>query len=220
MVNEAIPVTAPGTALFPQFESELFQMICEEIEGLTDAQLDFDSDRWEWSLWSIRRNLSHMASGDLRWFWQRWGQVLFPDGLPEGKEFDDLLDSPHDRRLDEDLYWDTVIILEKLRLGMDLAWRILNNETVGSLREKTSHGGGTGFFAQYPQLFPGGVKPDPEDPTRSLITLEASFLHRYYEYITHLYNIQRLKRAQGLQARVEIPFEGYWAMPDWDRSEP
>ena len=220
MANETLPETASGTALFPQFESDLFRMICNEIEGLTDAQLDFESDRWEWSLWSIRRNLSHMASGDLRWFWQRWGRILFPDGLPEGQEFDGLLDSPHDRRLDENLYWDTGIILEKLRQGMDLAWRILSNETVGSLREKTADGGSNGFFAQYPQLFPGGVKPDPEDPTQSLITLEASFLHRYYEYVTHLYNIQRLKRAQGLQARVEIPFEGYWAMPDWDRSEP
>ena len=220
MANESPRNDAPATILFPQFESELYEMIRTEIEGLTDEQLDFDSDLWEWGLWSIRRNLSHMASGDLRWFWQRWGHVLFPEGLPEGGEYEGLLDSPHDRRLDEDLYWDTGVILEKLRLGMDLAWRILNRETVGSLRERTVDGGGSGFFAQYPQLFPGGVKPDPNDSAKSLITLEASFFHRYYEYITHLYNIQRLKRAQGLEARVEIPFEGYWAMDDWDRSEP
>jgi hypothetical protein len=52
------------------------------------------------------------------------------------------------------------------------------------------------------------------------ITLEASFRHVYYECITHLYNLQRLKRAQGLEAAVELPLEGYWQLPDWDRSEP
>jgi hypothetical protein len=34
-----------------------------------------------------------------------------------------------------------------------------------------------------------------------------------------MYNIQRLKRAQGLEAAIDLPFEGYWALPDWDRSE-
>ena len=54
----------------------------------------------------------------------------------------------------------------------------------------------------------------------SHLTLEATFRHLYFEIITHLYNIQRLKRAQGLTTRVEIPYEGYWALPDWDRTEP
>ena len=35
-----------------------------------------------------------------------------------------------------------------------------------------------------------------------------------------MYNIHRLKRAQGLAATVEIPSEGYWVLPNWDRSEP
>ena len=32
--------------------------------------------------------------------------------------------------------------------------------------------------------------------------------------------VQRLKQAQGMTTRVEVPFEGYWAQDDWDRSEP
>ena len=52
------------------------------------------------------------------------------------------------------------------------------------------------------------------------MNLEATFLHRYYEYIAHISNIQRLKKAQGLEPATEIPFEGYWALPDWDKSEP
>ena len=61
---------------------------------------------------------------------------------------------------------------------------------------------------------------DLDDPSRGYISLEATFRHRYYEYLTHLYNIHRLKGAQGLEPKVEIPFEGYWALSDWDRSEP
>jgi len=52
------------------------------------------------------------------------------------------------------------------------------------------------------------------------MTLEATFLHRYYEYLVHLHNVQRLKKAQGLEPAVEVPSEGYWALPGWDRSEP
>ena len=37
---------APGTVLFPEFESELYRMISTEVEGLTEEQLDFESDQW------------------------------------------------------------------------------------------------------------------------------------------------------------------------------
>ncbi|CUV02541.1 hypothetical protein MGWOODY_Clf2511 [hydrothermal vent metagenome] len=52
------------------------------------------------------------------------------------------------------------------------------------------------------------------------VTLEATFRHRYFEHITHLYNIQRLKKAQGLPTKIEIPIEGYLALPWWDLSQP
>jgi hypothetical protein len=64
-----------------------------------------------------------------------------------------------------------------------------------------------------------GFEPDPEDPERIRLTLETTFRHMYYEYITHMYNIQRLKRAQSLSTTAQIPSEGYWVLPDWDRSE-
>ena len=220
MPTEQLPDDAPATSLFPQFATDIYRMVSSEVEGLTDEQLDFESDKWEWSKWSIRRNFSHLASGDVRWLWDRWGRNLFPDGLPNGEELDRLLASPYDRRLDEDLYWEPEAILEKLRLGLDLCQSVLAGETVGSMRSKELEQGSTGLFSQYPDLFPGGVRQVPGDPSRIYITLEATFLHRYFEYTTHLYNIQRLKRAQGLVAKVEIPREGYWVLPGWDGSEP
>ena len=220
MTQLEVPDDAPATVLFPQFEAELYRMISAEVQGLTEQQLDFESEQWEWSKWSIRRNLSHMASGDLRWLWERWGPILFPEGLPSGDEFDALLDSPYDRRLDENIYWEVDDILEKLQLGLDLSCLILGSETVGSLRAKELESANAGLWVQNPELFPGGIREVPGDSSRIYVTLEATFRHRYYEYLTHLYNIQRLKRAQGLSAKVDIPFEGYWATPGWDRSEP
>jgi hypothetical protein len=64
------------------------------------------------------------------------------------------------------------------------------------------------------------MRTDAEDDSVCHMTLEATFRHRWFEHTTHLYNVQRLKRAQGLTPAVEIPFEGYWALPGWDRSEP
>ena len=220
MASADLPDHAPATGLFPQFDTALFLMISDEAAGLTQDHLDFETDRWEWSKWSIRRNLSHMASGDFRWFGLRWGQRLFAQTPPQLEGLDILMSSRYDRRLDEEQYWDLDAIMGKLRDGLDLCWLILTRETVGSLRRKELDVGNTGLWTQYPQLFPGGIRRDPGDPSRLYITLEATFRHRYYEHITHLYNIQRLKRAQGLASKVEIPFEGYWAMPGWDRSEP
>ncbi len=48
-----------------------------------------------------------------------------------------------------------------------------------------------------------------DDPTMPAMSLEATFRHMYFEETTHLYNIQRLKRAQGLATVVEVPRVGY-----------
>ncbi|MCI0800294.1 MAG: hypothetical protein J4O06_16065, partial [Chloroflexi bacterium] len=69
MADKELLGDAPATARFPQFRDRIYQMVTAEVSGLTGEQLDFESDRWEWSKWSIRRNLSHMASGDVRWLW-------------------------------------------------------------------------------------------------------------------------------------------------------
>ncbi len=224
MPTENIPDESPATLLFPQFESAIYLMAASEVEGLSEEQLDFESAEWGWSEWSIRRNLSHMGSGDLRWFWGRWGRQLFPGGLPPGllspEEYDELLDSKYDRRFDEDLYWDVDVLLEKLRQGLDLAQAILSNETAGSLRTKESERIDDGQWPWFYEAHPTGLRRDSHDRTRAWLTLEFTFRHRYFEHITPLYNLQRIYRAQGLTARAEIPMEGYMALPGWDLSEP
>ena len=217
---ERLPDDFPATLLFPQFESELYNMVASEVEGLTDAQLDFESDRWEWSRWSIRRNVSHVASGDFRWLLVRWGQQLFPQGLPEVEDLESLTESPHDRRLDEGKYWRMEDILGKVRQGLGLCWSVLSEETVGSLKAKQLEIENTDLWSLFSQAHPSGIHPVPNDPSLIYLSLEATMRHRWFEYTTHLYNVQRLKRAQGLSARAEILFEGYFALLGWDRSEP
>ncbi len=215
-----LPNDAPATRLFPQFSDQLYQMISFEVQDLTDAQLDFESEQWEWSKWSIRRNLSHMASGDFRWFWTRWGEELFPDGLANSGEIEALLDSPYDRRLDESKFWALDDILGTLRKGLDFAWSVLSGETVGSMRSREIESGDSELWSELRQANYTGIRLKPNHPGRIYISLEATFRHRYFEHITHLYNIQRLKRAQGLAPVADIPMEGYLALPTWDLSQP
>jgi hypothetical protein len=209
----------PGIEVFPQFRQEIYDMYRRELAGLTDEQLDFTSDRWGWSEWSIRFNLSHVASGDFRWLLQRWGENLFTDGLPEIDDWDGIIDSPYDRRLDETKYWEVEDIFAVMRKSMDFVCSLLEAETVESMRGRELRSS-VGGQLHWLEAHPNGVREDPDDPPWGYVNLEATFRHRYFEYMTHLYNIQRLKRAQGLEVVVDVPNVGYHALPDWDRSEP
>ena len=211
----------PATALFPQFESRLYEMTATEVRGLNEQQMDWLSDRWEWSKWSIRLQVSHMGLFVPNWLVRRWGEQLFPQGLSELGELAEWTQSPDGPWLDQEMYWDMPALLEKVNHGMRLAHYVLARETVRSLRRKELLWPNTSAsWRLSSQAHPTGFRWDPTDPTSSYITLEATLRHLYFEAITHLYNIQRLKRAQGLGVSVEIPFEGYHALPDWDRSEP
>ena len=220
MSHPELPDNAPGIAIFPQFEVQLYQMFTSEVEGLTDPQLDYTSDRWEWSKWSVRMNLSHVAAGDFRWLLLRWGPQLFPEGPPDIEGLESIFASPYDRRLDDGKYWQLQAILGKLREGLGLCHSVLARETVSSLRTRELKTENSSQWELYGQVHPRGVRQDPADSSQVFLSLEATFRHRYFEHTTHLYNIQRLKRAQGLSTVVEIPYVGYWALPGWDRSEP
>lgn len=224
MLSSEIPADSPASLLFPQFKSELYLGAASEVEGLNEDQLNFESDRWGWSGWSIRRQLSHMASGNFRWFWARWGLQMFPNGVPPGvpdpEETKALTESKYDRRMDEDLYWEVDVLLGKLRQGIGIGQAILSNETVESMRSKefefTDHGAWPWFY----DIHGSGLRRDTEIPTKIWFSLETIFNHRYYEHITHLYNIQRIKLAQGLSIVAEVPIKGYLALPGWDLSTP
>ncbi len=218
MTQSSINESSPGSALFPEYES-LHDLIAAEVTGLTDAQLDFESDKWAWSEWSIRRQLSHMASLLYRWMLVRWGDTLFPDGEHGVDDVEGVAASSYDRRLDERRYWELPAILGQLRGGVDLARKVMAERDVGFLRGHSIPHQRSPQWVLMHKAHPTGIMP-ASDAEQGTITLEATFRHMYFEETTHLYNIQRLKRAQGLQATVDVPRVGYWVLEGWDRSEP
>jgi len=215
---QTITDDALGTVLFPEYE-ELYDLIAREVTGLTDAQLDFRSDQWAWADWSIRRQLSHMASLIYGWIIVRLGQTLFPDGNHGIDNIQSLTGSGFDRRLDDRRYWDLPVILHALQGGIALIQRVLAQRSVGFLRGHATERTMGEHWRLMHQAHPHGVTFDAAS-SKLVMTIEATLRHIYFEETTHLYNIQRLKRAQGLPAVVEVPQVGYWVLDGWDRSEP
>ena len=207
-----------GNILFPEYET-LYDLIASEVQGLSDEELDFVSERWEWSEWSIRQQLSHMASLIYRWLLVRWGDTLFPDGGHGVQDIQGLAQSDFDRRMDDNRYWALSVILDQLRDGIGLARRVLAERDVGFLRDHTY---AMDMSSQWDLMIKAHTTgfTVTREPDKEIMTLEASIRHIYYEEITHLYNIQRLKRAQSLPATVDLPRVGYWVVDGWDRSEP
>ncbi len=218
MTQQMVPDDAQGSMLFPEY-STLYDLIAREVEGLTDIQLDFTSDNWAWAEWNIRRQLTHMANLIYGWLLVRWGNVLFPQDSHSEADGKESTTSGFDPRLDETQDREVSVILHKLSDATTFVQQVLGDHTVGFLRHQT-------YLRDFPahwhlmiQAHPTGVTP-AEAPDKLVMTLEATFRHMYFEEITHLYNIQRLKRAQRLPTVVEVPRVGYWVLDGWDRSEP
>ena len=218
MTDQTFTEDSPGSALFPEYEM-LYDLITREVEGLSDEQLDFESDQWEWSKWSIRRQLSHMSSLIYRWLILRWGGTLFPDGNHGIEDVQGIANSDSDRRMDEKLYYELPVIMKMLEGGIELAQRVLAERNVGFLRSHSLIQDQGAHWDVMLKAHPTGITPT-DDPTKGVMLLEATMRHIYFEETTHLYNIQRLKRAQGLSAVVDVPRVGYWAQEGWDTSEP
>ena len=218
MTASATNDSSPGSVLFPEYDT-LYDLIASEVEGLSDEQLDFESDEWEWAKWSIRRQLSHMASLIYRWLILRWGDTLFPNGDHGVDDVKGLAESDFDRRMDDDRYWELPVVLGQLKAGIDLARRVLSERSVGFLRSHTYLQQQSSQWSLMVKAHSSGITP-ADEPGQSTMTLEATMRHIYFEETTHLYNIQRLKRAQGLPTVVDLPRVGYWVVDGWDRSEP
>ena len=214
------PEQAPqAEGLVAKFDS-LFNMIVAEVQGLEEQQLDFQSDRWGWSQWSIRMQMGHIAAAIYRWLFKRWEpSLLFPAGVPEPYRAV-ATSGLEDRVGGQFAQGDAEALLASVQQAIDLAREVLARQSTTFLRSRETAVELSADWELMSKAHPTGLARDSHGPAIWRITLEATFRHLYYEAITHLYNIQRLKRAQGLAARVQLPLEGYWALDGWDRSEP
>ena len=195
------------------------EMVIAEIKGPSDSQLDWVSPDWEWSDWSIRENISHVASHLFRWYVLRWGERLFPSGLPvTNEDIHYLAGLPH-RQLDHHRWGQTHQIIEKLGDALNIVLDIISKETTSSMRQKFILLGNPGFYGRISNRYPGTLVQDPVHPSLFRLTLEGNLHHSEGEMVTHLFNVQRLKKAQRLEIKIKLPEIGYWTLPDWDTSE-
>ena len=209
----------PNVVIWPEYQ-QVYQWLCQEVDGLTDAQLDFDSQdpAQEWMWWSIRRQVSHIAWVLLVFPHRRCHMFLWPDGnIPAPIRWQDhtLASMKFDRRLDETRYWEPADLLDKARLGVGWMTQVVTTVPAETIRATRSVHRGTPFWRHVMQVIPRGVWIEDDDPHHIHYTLEASLWMLYWEVLTHGYTIQRLKRAQNLPIRVTLPRVGYLTLPEY-----
>ena len=210
----------PDVVVWPDYQ-EFYRWLRQESAGLSDAQLDFDSQdpAQEWMWWSIRQQVSHIACCVLVFAYRRCHTFLWPDGnIPAPIRWEDhvpMATSKFDRRLDPALYWDLETLLEKTKVAVDWVTQASTTVPVETIRATQSVHGATHFWRHVIQVIPRGVWIDEQDANRIHFTLEASLWMIYWEVMVHLYTIQRLKQAQGLPTKVTIPLVGYLSLPEY-----
>ena len=208
---------SPLRVLFPQYWKR-DSMVRGEVTGLDDEALDWTSDRYGWSGWSIRHQASHLGSLVYRWLLVRWRDQLFPDGIPITDEELALLNSPdHDRRMHEGHYREIEEILGAVEGAMALAQSVLRRVTVADGRTMVVDRAASPQWELMTNAHPNGVTFDGSGG--GTLSLEATFRHMYFEYTTHIFNMHRIKRALGLPVIVHLPDEGYHTVSGWDVSE-
>ena len=218
-MNTVIEVNddSPLRVLFPQYW-KLDSMVRGETSGLGDEALDWTSDEFGWSGWSIRHQASHLASLVYRWLLVRWRDQIFADGIPIPEEQLERLNSPeHDRRLHEGHFAELEKVLEAVDGAMSLAQSVLQRVSVADGRRLVVTRAASPQWELMTKAHPNGVTVD--ETGGGTLSLEATFRHMYFEYTTHIFNMHRIKRALGLPVIVQLPDEGYHTVPGWDISE-
>lgn len=210
----------PSHSALPPY-AQLVGWTQREVAGLSAAQIDFDdlSPDKEWMWWSIRRQVSHMAWDSLVFTSRRCGHLLWPTGpVPEPIVWRDHRLGPNakwDRVLDENLFWELPDLIDKLAVGVSWLQRVSMEQSLESLRSDQTSVHATHFWKYATSTLPRGVDTDPEQPEKLRYTLEASLWMVFYEILTHIRTIQRLKLVQGIELAQELPRVGYLRLPEY-----
>lgn len=214
-------------ALFPEFP-QVVDLYRQETRGLPEAVLRRTREEKSWGLWSIRDQVSHVASLPYRWLLIRWGAILFGDALAR----DEALFDRFDARMMKDGYYPQIQdLIGVMRDSFALAWEVLGAETTESIRdgrkisERVPHGmirPGTGEDVRRwrenvtLEAHRTGVWIDPEDAELFHFNLEYTFRHMLWEAYAHLKTIQMHKKEEGLAPLAQIPQEGYLCILKWE----
>jgi len=206
--------------LFPDYW-RVDSLIRAEVVELSDEVLNWTSDRWGWSLWSIKQQTSHMASVPLRWLIGMWGDQIFEDEWPVSQErYDSLNSREYDRRLDDRAFPEIEDILSALDEVIGISRQVLVDTTIERARSITVERRVHEQWKLMRTVHPDGVSENPETGEMSVMDLVATFRHIQNEFYTHLFNVQRTKIALGIEPIVKLPVGGYHMADGWDSEVP
>ncbi|MEC9293548.1 MAG: hypothetical protein VYC65_04600 [Chloroflexota bacterium] len=206
--------------MFPDYW-RLDSLVRAEVTELDNSILDWTSDRWSWSGWSIRQQTSHMASIPIRWLIGKWADQLFPYSIPMTPERYAIFDSQqHDRRLDDQAFWCIDEILSALDEALSISKRVLIDTTIKKARTMVVYRVPSDEWELMRTVHPDGISLDPATGTMTCKDLVATFRHIQNEFYTHIFNIQRAKIALGIEPIVKLPDAGYHKATGWDSKIP
>ena len=196
-------------------------LVRAEVSELDDSILDWTSDHWGWSGWSIRQQTSHMASIPVRWLIGKWADQLFSDKLPMSPTRYAIFNSKqHDRRLDDQAFWRIEEILSALDEAISISKRVLINTTIQKARTMVVYRAPSDQWNLMRTVHPDGISPDSTTGAMIRMDLVATFRHIQNEFYTHIFNIQREKIALGIEPIVKLPDAGYHKVIGWDSKMP
>jgi len=212
--------TSPKSGAMPWY-AHIVDWVEAEIADLSDAQLDFHdmSPDKEWMWWSCRTQVSHIAWDALVFTKRRAGHLLWPNGdIPQPINWVEHQmgpDNKWDRVLDTDFFWQISDILNHLRLGIDWLTRLVDEHSIELLRSETRTVKGTEFWKYVITTLPRGAGSDDQESGTITYDLEGSLWMVFYEMLSHIRSIQRLKLHQQLEPAVELPRVGYLRLPHY-----
>jgi len=196
-------------------------MVRAEVAELSEEVLSWTSKEWGWSEWSIKQQVSHMASVPLRWLIGNWGDQLYGDDCPVSAErYAQLTSQEFDRRLDDRVF----STIDEILVGMDeeiaVCREVLSKTTVGRARSILVQRRMTPQWPAMRTVHPDGISTNPETGEETGMDLVATFRHILNEFYTHLFNVQRAKMALGIAPIVKLPDAGYHLADGWDSDLP
>jgi hypothetical protein len=210
----------PSSGAMPWYHS-IVDWVEAETLVLSREQLDFhdSSPKKEWMWWSCRTQISHIAWDSLIFTKRRAGHLLWPNGdVPEPINWVDHQMGPNnrwDRVLDTDLFWEVPDLLAKLRLGISWLTQVVQEQPIEVLRSDVRTVRGTDFWKYVIGTLPRGARISEENERDIIYDLEGSLWMVFYEMLTHIRTIQRLKLHLGLETSVDLPRVGYLRLPHY-----
>ncbi len=220
----------PGNSARSLFSEipQVADLYVKETLDLPEETLRRTRPEKSWGLWSIRDQVSHVASLPYRWLLVRWGEILFGDAPPRGREVCERFDG---RMMKEEYYPQIQSLIDVMRDSFALAWEVLGAESPASLRDGRKISERVPPHAQRPgsgenlrqwrenvtlKAHRTGVWIDPADRDLFHFNLEYTFRHILWEAYAHLNTIQMHKKAEGLAVVVEVPQGGYLPILTWE----